>query len=93
MDVKNVMADFSYSGKNFASEVRKIIGSKIEIVKKMIPTNFLLFPSVGLLNVLLLGSIIPGESLKIRILILTFEILFFIIKECCYSSVGRARHW
>ena len=33
-DVKNVMADFGYSDKNFANEVHKIIGSKVEIVKK-----------------------------------------------------------
>ena len=33
-DVKNVMADFGYSGENFAREVHKIIGSKVEIVKR-----------------------------------------------------------
>ena len=33
-DVKNVMADFGYSGKNFARAVHKIIGSKVEIVKR-----------------------------------------------------------
>ena len=33
-DVKTVMADFGYSGENFASEVHKIIGSKAEIVKR-----------------------------------------------------------
>ena len=34
-DVKNVMADFGYSGKNFANEVYQIIGSKVEIVKNL----------------------------------------------------------
>ena len=33
-DVKNVMADFGYSGENFEREVHKIIGSKVEIVTR-----------------------------------------------------------
>ena len=39
-DVKNVMTDFGYSGKNFANEVRKIIGLKVEIVKRSEVHNF-----------------------------------------------------
>mgnify|MGYP002869809146 CR=1 FL=1 len=44
MDIKNIMADFSYSGENFASEVRKIIGSKIEIVKRNDSHKFSVIP-------------------------------------------------
>ena len=43
-DVKNVMADFGYSGENFASEVHKIIGSKVEIVKKNDVHKFSVIP-------------------------------------------------
>ena len=49
-DVKNIIADFGYSGENFASEVQRL-----KLLIKMMPTNFPLFPSVGLSNVLLLG--------------------------------------
>ena len=44
MDVKNVMADFGYSGENFASEVHKIIGSKVEIVKRNDAHKFSVIP-------------------------------------------------
>ena len=43
-DVKNVMADFGYSGKNFANEVYQIIGSKVEIVKKNDAHKFFIIP-------------------------------------------------
>ena len=43
-DVKNVMADFGYSDKNFANEVHKIIGSKVEIVKKNDAHKFSVIP-------------------------------------------------
>ena len=43
-DVKNVMADFGYSGKNFANEVHQIIGSKVEIVKKNDAHKFSVIP-------------------------------------------------
>ena len=38
------MADFDYSGENFASEVHKIIGSKVEIVKKNDAHKFSVIP-------------------------------------------------
>ena len=43
-DVKNVMADFGYSGENFAQEVHKIIGSKVEIVKRNDVHKFSVIP-------------------------------------------------
>ena len=38
------MADFGYSGKNFANEVYQIIGSKVEIVKKNDAHKFFIIP-------------------------------------------------
>ena len=43
-DVKNVMADFGYAGENFAREVHKIIGSKVEIVKRNDVHKFSVIP-------------------------------------------------
>ena len=38
------MADFGYSGENFAREVHKIIGSKVEIVKRNDVHKFSVIP-------------------------------------------------
>ena len=43
-DVKNVMADFGYLGENFANEVHKIIGSKVEIIKRHDVRKFSVIP-------------------------------------------------
>ena len=43
-DVKNVMADFGYSGKNFANEVHKTIGSKAEIITRNNVHKFSVIP-------------------------------------------------
>ena len=43
-DVKNVMADFGYSGENFARAVHKIIGSKVEIIKRNDAHKFSVIP-------------------------------------------------
>jgi transposase len=32
-EVKNVMADFGYSGENFANKIKELIGATVKVVK------------------------------------------------------------